>query len=172
MTEVGDGKRSYFAMLLSLILPGLGQIYLRKPLKGLVLFLGVIFAGMIIYLNSFPVNSWQDLTRFDDAKEWWKERRSDTTTAEPSTTEPDAVQEQEEKPGYHLWTFEDGKKLKYRPSWKLKISGFVQGFIFWFYAIYDGWCGQKGFNKRAFQKRLREVQEQQEAEEAKKAGAA
>ena len=76
MTEVGDGKRSYFAMLLSLILPGLGQIYLRKPLKGLVLFLGVIFAGMIIYLNSFPVNSWQDLTRFDDAKEWWKERRS------------------------------------------------------------------------------------------------
>ena len=169
---MGDGKRSYFAMLLSLILPGLGQLYLRKPVKGLVLFLGVVFAGMIIYLNSFPVNSWQDPTSFDDAKQWWKERRSDRTNPEPLMTESDTVRKQEEEPGYHLWTFESGKKLMYRPSWKLKVSGFVQGSIFWLFAVYDGWHGQKGFNKRAFKRKLMETQEQQEAEEAKKAGTA
>jgi len=172
---VDDRKRSYFAMLLSLILPGLGQLYLRKPLKSLVLFLGVVFAGMIIYLNSFPVSSWQDLTCFDDGKEWWKERRSDTTNPEPLMTELEAVHEQEEDSGHHLWiwTFESGKKLMYRPSWKLKMSGFVQGSIFWLFAVYDGWRGQKGFNKRAFKRKLMAVQEHKEAEEVKKkAGAA
>ena len=66
MVQVGNGKRSYLGMLLSLILPGLGQIYLGKWLRGLILFLGVALAGTIIYLNSLPVDSWEDLMRFDD----------------------------------------------------------------------------------------------------------
>ena len=160
MTEVGAGKRSYLAMLLSLILPGLGQVFLRKPLKGLILFLGVASAGAIFYINSLPVSSWQDFTRFDGTKEWWAAGRSDGTEAESASTDPNSPGVQEEKPTYHLWTFDDGKKLMYRPSWKLKVSGLIQGVIFWFYAIYDGWRGKKGFNKRAFKKRLREAKEQ------------
>ena len=67
---------------------------------------------------------------------------------------------------YHLWTFENGKKLMYRPSWKLKLSGLVQGLFVWLYAIFDAWRGEKGFNKRAFKTRLRRVKEQEEVEES------
>ncbi len=55
--------RSYRAMLLSMIIPGLGQIYLRKPLKGIIIFIGIISAMMLIYANSLPVTSWRDLIR-------------------------------------------------------------------------------------------------------------
>ena len=165
MVQVGRGKPSYLAMLLSLILPGLGQIYLRKWLRGFILFLAVVLGGALIYLNSLPVNGWQDLTRFDDFTDWWKERRFDGANAVQSSGTPDIVEEMEERPGYHLWTFENGKKLMYRPSWKLKLSGFVQGLFFWMYAICDGWRGEKGFNKRAFKKRLREVKKREGVEE-------
>jgi hypothetical protein len=165
MAQVGNGKPAYLAMLLSLILPGLGQIYLRKWLKGFIIFLGVALGGTIIYLNSLPVDGWQDLTRFDDFTNWWEERRFGNTNAVPSSDVPDMAKGREERPGYHLWTFENGKKLMYRPSWKLKLSGLVQVLFFWLYAICDGWRGEMGFNKRAFRKRLREVKEREEVEE-------
>lgn len=168
MVKVGSGKPSYVAMLLSLILPGLGQIYLRKRLRGLILFFGVALGGILIYLNSLPVESWDDLASFDDFTDWWEERRSDDTSTVQSLDSPDVMEEIEETPGYHLWTFENGKKLMYRPTWKLKISGLVQGIIFWLYAIFDGWRGERGFNKRAFRKRLREVKEREEVEKTGK----
>ena len=58
-------SRSYPAMLLSIIIPGLGQIYLRKILKGIIIFIGVISAIALIYANSLPVTSWSDLVRLD-----------------------------------------------------------------------------------------------------------
>ena len=58
-------QRSYRAMLLSMIIPGAGQIYQRKILKGIILMIGVISALVLIYANSLPVNSWQDLIHID-----------------------------------------------------------------------------------------------------------
>ena len=60
-----EAKRSYRAMLLSMIIPGLGQIYLSKPFKGVIIFIGIISAMVLIYANSLPVTSWRDLTRID-----------------------------------------------------------------------------------------------------------
>ena len=124
--------RSYVAMVLSALLPGLGQLYLGQSLKGFILFLIFASAVGIFYLNSMPVNEWQDLTRFKSTP------RTETTT---NNTEEDP-----EKPqGYaiHIWTFDDGEKLMYRPSWKLKISGSIQGILCWLYAVGDGWRGRR-----------------------------
>ena len=162
MVRVGDGKPSYLAMLLSLILPGLGQIYLRRWLKGFILFLGVALGAAIFYLNSLPVAGWEDILHFDDFADRWKERQSDNTSVVPPSDTEDPMQEIEEELGYHIWTFETGKKLMYRPSWKLKLSGLVQGLVFWLYAIIDGWRGEKGFNKRAFKRRLKEAKNSEE----------
>lgn len=57
--------RSYRAVLLSMIIPGLGQIYLRKILKGIIILIGIISATVLIYANSLPVTSWRDLVRLD-----------------------------------------------------------------------------------------------------------
>ena len=126
-----EGKpaaRSFVAMLLSAILPGLGQLYLGQFPKAILLF--VIFASAIgiFYLNSLPVTGWDDLMRFKPAT--------------PENTATDAAQEPY---SFHLWTFDDGEKLMYRPSWKLKISAAVQGILCWLYAVGDGWRGRRRF---------------------------
>ena len=123
--------RSYVAMVLSAILPGLGQLYLGQFLKGFILFLIFASAVGIFYLNSMPVNEWRDLVRFKPMP------KTETTT--------DNTEDSEERPEYaiHIWTFDDGEKLMYRPSWKLKISGSIQGILCWFYAIGDGWRGRR-----------------------------
>ena len=110
MVKVGNGNPSYLAMLLSLILPGLGQIYLGKWLRGLILFLGVALGGTIIYLNSLPVDSWEDIMRFDDFADWLKQRQLDNANAIPPSDAPDMIEEMDENQGYHLWTFENDKK--------------------------------------------------------------
>ena len=71
--------RSYRAMLLSMIIPGLGQIYLRRPLKSVIILLGIISAMGLVYVNSLPVNSWRDLIRLD---------RTETTSGQQSAEEP------------------------------------------------------------------------------------
>ena len=128
--------RSYVAMLLSVIFPGLGQLYLGHFLKAFIIVLGVVSALGIVYLNSMPVKDWHDLTRFKP--------RAKTETTEEGTGNA------ENPPGYaiHIWTFDDGEKLMYRPSWKLKISGAIQGILCWLYAIGDGWRGRRGGRRR------------------------
>ena len=71
-------ERSYLAMLLSMIIPGLGQIYLRKILKGGIILIGAISAMVLIYANSLPVTSWRDLIRID---------RTETSLDEGGTAE-------------------------------------------------------------------------------------
>lgn len=129
-------NRSYVAMILSAILPGLGQLYLGQFLKGFVIFLIFASAFGIFYLNSMPVKEWSDLVRFKPIP------KTETTT--------DNTGDSEKQPGYaiHLWTFDDGEKLMYRPSWKLKISGSIQGILCWLYAIGDGWRGRRRRHKR------------------------
>ena len=129
-------NRSYVAMILSAILPGLGQLYLGQFLKGFIIFLIFASAFGIFYLNSMPVKEWRDLVRFKPIP------KAETTT--------DNTEDSEKQPGYaiHLWTFDDGEKLMYRPSWKLKISGSLQGILCWLYAIGDGWRGRRRRHKR------------------------
>ena len=99
-------QRSYRAMLLSMIIPGLGQIYLRKPLEGVILIIGMISAMVLIYANSLPVTSWRDLTRIDRT-----EISSDAggaagqTEAQSETDDPTlAGREQKRWRGYPLYT--------------------------------------------------------------------
>ena len=129
-------RRSYFAMVLSALLPGLGQLYLGQSLKGFMLFLIFASAVGIFYLNSMPVNEWRDLTQFRPA-------------AEDETTTDNTEDSQKQSPyAIHIWTFDDGEKLMYRPSWKLKISGSIQGILCWLYAVGDGWRGRRSRRKR------------------------
>ena len=129
-------NRSYVAMVLSVILPGLGHLYLGQLLKGFIIFLIFASAFGILYLNSMPVKEWRDLTRFKPAA------KEDVST--------DSAADTQQQPGYaiHIWTFDDGEQLMYRPSWKLKISGSIQGILCWLYAIGDGWRGRRRRGKR------------------------
>ena len=125
--------RSYVAMVLSAILPGLGQLYLGQFAKGVIIFLIFASAAALFYLNSLPVTEWRDLLRFH------------------AVTTRDAGQDSDEptKPyEIHIWTFDDGEKLMYRPSWKLKISSSVQAVLCWLYAVGDGWRGRRRTRKR------------------------
>ena len=129
-------NHSYVAMLLSVIFPGLGQLYLGQFLKAFIIFFAFTSALGIVYINSMPVEGWSDLTRFKPP-------------AKTETTDDD-TEESERHPAYsiHIWTFDDGEKLMYRPSWKLKVSGSVQGILCWLYAIGDGWWGRRRRSKR------------------------
>lgn len=126
-------NRSFVAMVLSAILPGLGQLYLGQFLKAIVLF--AIFASAIgmFYLNSLPVTGWDDLMRFKP------------TTQENTATDGTGNSEAQEPYSIHIWTFDDGEKLMYRPSWKLKISASIQGILCWLYAVGNGWRGRRRF---------------------------
>ena len=135
-TEGKPATPSLVAMVLSAILPGLGQLYLGQFPKAVILF--TIFASAIgiFYLNSLPVAGWDDLMRFKPE-----------TQENPSTDET-ATSEMQEPYSIHIWTFDDGEKLMYRPSWKLKISASVQGILCWLYAVGDGWRGRRRNRKR------------------------
>ena len=125
--------RSYAAMVLSAILPGLGQLYLGQFVKGVIIFLIFASAAGLFYLNSLPVTEWRDLLRFRAA-----------TKADEVLDSDELMQPYE----IHIWTFDDGEKLMYRPSWKLKISSAIQGVLCWLYAVGDGWRGRRRTRKR------------------------
>ena len=116
MARVTGSRRPYGAMLLSIIIPGLGQIYLREPLKGVIIFIGVVSAMMLIYANSLPVNSWRDLTRLDELKRLWDERQAERQTAVNSETHEPALENGEQKQwrGYPLRTSD--RKFMFRIS--------------------------------------------------------
>ena len=126
--------RSYVAMVLSAILPGLGQLYLSQFAKGVIIFLIFASAATLFYLNSLPVAEWRDLLRFHAV-----------TTKADEAQNPDTPMEPYE---IHIWTFDDGEKLMYRPSWKLKISSSIQGVLCWLYAVGDGRRGRRRTRKR------------------------
>ena len=125
--------RSYVAMVLSAILPGLGQLYLSQFAKGIIIFLIFASAAALFYLNSLPVTEWSDLLRFH------------AVTKANEAQDPDEPMKPYE---IHIWTFDDGEKLMYRPSWKLKVSSSVQGVLCWLYAVGDGWRGRRRTRKR------------------------
>ena len=99
-------RRSYCAMLLSMILPGLGQIYLRKPSKGIILFIGILSAMLLIYANSLPVTSWRDLTRLDRTETSLDEQHAEGQTEAYSETDNPTLEDKDQKQwrGYPLYT--------------------------------------------------------------------
>ena len=123
--------RSYSAMVLSALLPGLGQIYLRQFVKGLIIFFLFASAIGIFYINSYPVRGWQDLIRFQPVAP------AETQTNDKTNTETDS------EGSIHLWTLDSGKKLMFRPSWILKVTSSIQAIVCWIYAVSNGWRGRR-----------------------------
>ena len=126
---------SFVAMILSALLPGLGQLYLGQSAKGIIILIVFASALGIFYVNSLPVTEWGDLMRFKPP-------------AKENPTSNNAV-DSEGQASYaiHIWTFDDGEKLMYRPSWKLKISASIQGILCWLYAVGGGWRGRRRIRK-------------------------
>lgn len=119
MVEVGTGKHSPAAMLLSVICPGLGQLYLRKIKKGVLIFLVAAMGAFIIYVNSIPLNNFSDLWDFG------------TITKE----------------SYLIWQFKNNQ-LMFRPHWYFKMTGYIQFVVTWLYGIIDGWMGRRLYKPR------------------------
>ena len=122
---------SYAAMVLSAIVPGLGQLYLGQSTKGIIILIVFASALGLFYINSLPVTGWDDLMRFKPV------------TRENPTADNAGNSEVQESYAIHIWTFDDGEKLMYRPSWKLKISASIQGILCWLYAVADGRRGRR-----------------------------
>lgn len=101
-----EAKRSYRAMLMSMIIPGLGQIYLRKLFKGVIIFIGIILAIVLIYVNSLPVTSWRDLTRIDQTEtspdEWGATGQTEVQSEANDPTSED--EDPKQWRGYTLYT--------------------------------------------------------------------
>ena len=123
--------RSYTAMILSALLPGLGQIYLRQFVKGCIIFFIFASAISIFYINSYPVQGWRDLIPFGP------DTQSETSTNDKTNTETDTER------SIHLWTLDNGKQLMFRPSWILKVTSSIQAIICWIYVVRDGWRGRR-----------------------------
>ena len=101
-----EATRSYRAMLMSMIIPGLGQLYLRKLFKGVITLIGIILAIVLIYANSLPVNSWRDLIRLERTEtlsdEWGA---AEQTEVRSEIDDPALVgREQKRWRGYPLYT--------------------------------------------------------------------
>ena len=127
--------RSYSGMIFSAILPGLGQIYLGRYMKGCIIFFVFASAIALFYLNSYPVKGWRDLTRFGPATQ------TETSTNDNVNADIDSEH------SIHLWTLDSGKQLMFRPSWILKITASIQAIICWIYAVSDGWRGRSKFRE-------------------------
>ena len=122
--------RSFPAMILSAVFPGLGQMYLGQYFKAVIILIGFLSALGFFYLNSYPVNEWKDLLQFNSLPQNNKilhTKSNGNLNAEGSIK---------------LWTLDNGKMIMYRPSWKLKVTSTIQGLICWIYAVSAGWKGK------------------------------
>ncbi len=136
--------RSYTAMILSGIIPGLGQLYLHRLIKAFIVFFLFLTGVVLFYLNSYPVRELSDLFNF----------RSDYSSGFVAGDSDDgAVQN-----AVQLWTFDDGKSLWFRPSMILKVTALIQVIFCWIYAVYDGWRVEHEIDVRTYQ-RNRNIQD-------------
>ena len=148
-----EHRLSLFAMLLSIILPGLGQVYLRRARMGLIFLFGVLTGFGIVYLNSWPVQSWRDLTNFREAKDILESQKTKEGIKLNPQKLKEALENIEDKPHQELLKIKD-KQLMLRPKWWFKVTGLTQFVLFWLLSIADALMGQQGFNRRAFRKKL------------------
>ena len=161
MNDTKKPKPSFLAAFLSLLLPGLGQVYLRTPFKGLIFFVGVAVGALLVYLNSLPLTSWRDLIRFEEAEKIVQSQKGEDGVRIDLEKLKETAKEIESKP--HLRLYEDEeRKLMFKPNWIIKITGFAQTILLWLWAILDGWSGERGTNVRALKRRLDEQHERYE----------
>ena len=130
--------RSYTAMILSGIIPGLGQLYLHRLIKAFIVFFIFLTGVVLFYLNSYPVRELSDLLRF----------QSNSGSGFVADDSDDAVVEN----AIQLWTFDDGKSLWFRPSLILKVTALIQMLLCWIYAVYDGWRAEHEIDVRRYQR--------------------
>lgn len=130
--------RSYTAMILSGIIPGLGQLYLHRLIKAFIVFFIFLTGVVLFYLNSYPVRELSDLLRF----------QPDSDTGFVAGDSDEAVVES----AIQIWTFDDGKSLWFRPSMTLKVTALVQILLCWIYAVYDGWRVEHEIDVRTYRR--------------------
>ena len=159
-----EHRLSLFAMLLSIILPGLGQVYLRRARMGLIFLFGVLTGFGIVYLNSWPVQSWRDLTNFREAKEILESQKTKEGIKLNPQKLKEALENIEDKPHQELLKIKD-KQLMLRPKWWFKVTGLTQFVLFWLLSIADALMGQQGFNRRAFRKKIERLHKRYHSEE-------
>ncbi|MCG9128621.1 hypothetical protein JT359_13565 [Candidatus Poribacteria bacterium] len=139
-TEVVSGNtnihitRSYPAMVLSVLFPGLGQLYLGQYFKAIIILIGFLSAVGFFYLNSYPVKEWKDLLQFNFYAE---NKKIIHTNTDVNFNNEGSI---------HLWTLDSGKIIMYRPSWKLKVTSLIQGLICWIYAVSSTRKGKPKFS--------------------------
>lgn len=136
-------RRSYTAMILSAIIPGLGQLYLHRLIKAFIVFFIFLTGIVLFYLNSHPVRELRDLFRF----------QSDSSSGLIAGDNSDAVGEN----AIQIWTFDDGKSLWFRPSMILKVTALIQIVLCWFYAVYDGWRVEHEIDVRTYQRNHKNI---------------
>ncbi len=130
--------RSYTAMILSGIIPGLGQLYLHRLIKAFIVFFIFSTGIVLFYLNSYPVREFTDLLRFQsNSSSGFVSGDGDDTAVENSI---------------QLWIFDDGKSLWFRPSLILKVTALIQIILCWLYAVYDGWRVEHEIDIRAYER--------------------
>ncbi|SVC92997.1 uncharacterized protein METZ01_LOCUS345851 [marine metagenome] len=151
-------------MLLSIILPGLGQVYLRRARMGVIFLFGVLTGFGIVYLNSWPVQSWRDLTNFREAKEILESQKTKEGIKLNPQKLKEALENIEDKPHQELLKIKD-KQLMLRPKWWFKVTGLTQFVLFWLLSIADALMGQQGFNRRAFRKKIERLHKKYHSEE-------
>ena len=159
-----EHRLSLFAMLLSIILPGLGQVYLRRARMGVIFLFGVLTGFGIVYLNSWPVQSWRDLTNFREAKEILESQKTKEGIKLNPQKLKEALENIEDKPHQELLKIKD-KQLMLRPKWWFKVTGLTQFVLFWLLSIADALMGQQGFNRRAFRKKIERLHKKYHSEE-------
>ena len=131
-------RRSYTAMILSGIIPGLGQLYLHKLIKAFIVFFIFLTGIVLFYLNSYPVRDLSDLLKF----------QSDSGSGFVAGDSGDGIVEN----AIRLWTFDDGKSLWFRPSTVLKVTALIQILLCWIYAVYDGWRVEHEIDVRRYRR--------------------
>lgn len=118
MVEISTGKLSPLAMFLSMLCPGLGQIYLGKYVKALVIFLAAVMGIVLIYVNTLPFNDFSDLLKKDS-----------------------------ESKEYTIWTFKSGRTLMFKSRWQFRLTGFIQFVCAWLYGVADGLAGRRMYRR-------------------------
>jgi len=118
MVEIGTGKLSPLAMFLSMLCPGLGQVYLGKYVKASVIFLAAVMGIVLIYVNTLPFNDFSDLLKKDG----------------PSKE-------------YTIWKFKSGRTLMFKSRWQFRLSGFIQFVGAWLYGVADGLAGRRFYRR-------------------------
>ena len=159
-----EHKFSLFAMLLSIILPGLGQVYLRRAKIGFIFLFGVLIGFGIIYLNSWPVQSWKDLTNFREAKDILESQKTKEGIKLNPEKLKEALENIEDKPHQELLKIKD-KQVMLRPKWWFKVTGLAQFVFFWLLSIIDALMGKQGFNKRAFKRKIKRLHKKYHSKE-------